>query len=281
MTAKTALIDRQLAWAAQTGYAADSRAYLSAVDTNFSSPYRRDARVAFERGSGSELLDTPTRPAKLKALHSSSALAVNVFDYWTTVDSSPLARALGIHDPITAISFEAQYPTGLAGTPPNLDVVLTLQSGTCFAIESKFSEWLARKPAGKLAFKEKYFAGGVELWADKKLSECQTLAGPMQAGAVEFEYLDAPQLLKHALGLATQLGAHFSLHYFYYDWPGEESQQHQVEIRAFASQIDAGLAFTASSYQAYRVAGCSERRACKVFGLFAPAVFWCRQLVES
>jgi hypothetical protein len=93
MTARTALIDRQLSWAAQAGYAPDSRAYLSALDYNLFQQLSTVAKSAFNRGSGSELLDTPTRPAKMKALHSSSALAVNVFDYWTTVDSSPLARA--------------------------------------------------------------------------------------------------------------------------------------------------------------------------------------------
>jgi hypothetical protein len=71
----------------------------------------------------------------------------------------------------------------------------------------------------------------------------------MQMGEVVFQYLDASQLLKHALGLATHLGERFSLHYFYYDWPGAESQQHQAEIRAFADLVDAGLAFTAASYQ--------------------------------
>lgn len=249
MNPRTSLINQQQFWATACGFAPDSRAYLSAVEQNLFQPLSPSTRTAFERGSGSELLDTPTRPAKMKALHSSSALAVNVFDYWTAVDSSPLARALGVHDSISAISFEAQYPTGLGGAPPNLDVVLQLQSGAAFAIESKFSEWLARKPAGKLPFKKKYFAGAVELWADKGLPACQSLANGMQAGEVVFEYLDAPQLLKHALGLATHLGGRFSLHYFYYDWPGAGSQQHQAEIRKFAALVDAGLAFTAASYQ--------------------------------
>ena len=32
----------------------------------------------------------------MRALHSSSALAVNFFDYWTNKDKSPLLSALGI-----------------------------------------------------------------------------------------------------------------------------------------------------------------------------------------
>ena len=77
------------------------------------------AKAAFERGSGAELLDTPSRPAKMKALHSSSALAVNFFDYWAGTDSSPLQRALDLESQIVKVDFEAQYPTGLTGSPPN------------------------------------------------------------------------------------------------------------------------------------------------------------------
>ena len=248
MTSKTELIARQQAWAETAGLKPDSRAYLATVQSNLFQPLSPNTRTAFERGSGSELLDTPTRPAKMKALHSSSALAVNVFDYWTTVDSAPLARALGIDEVIKAISFEAQYPTGLPGNPPNLDVVLQLQSGMRFAIESKFSEWLTLKPAGKAPFKEKYFEAG-DLWAARGLPACQQLAGQMQVGEVAFQYLDAPQLLKHALGLATHLGSRFSLHYIYCDWAGEESARHLAEIERFTRGVDNHLGFTAVSYQ--------------------------------
>ena len=87
-------------------------------------------------------MDGRTRPAKMKALHSSSALAVNFFDLWTGRDPDPLKKALNLDKEILDIQFERQYPTGLAGNPPNLDVALDLEGGLTLAIESKFSEWL-------------------------------------------------------------------------------------------------------------------------------------------
>ncbi len=81
------------------------------------------------------------------------------------------------------------------------------------------------------------------------MPRCQQLAGRMQAGQEAFQYLDAPQLLKHALGLATHLGEHFTLHYIYCDWAGAESAAHQAAIERFASGVDEHLGFTAVSYQ--------------------------------
>lgn len=44
---------------------------------------------------------------------------------------------------------------------------------------------------------------------------CQSLAIDVDKGLERFRYLDVPQLLKHALGLATQLGDRFMLYYAY------------------------------------------------------------------
>lgn len=53
----------------------------------------------------------------------------------------------------------------------------------------------------------------------------------MRDGKETFRYLDAAQLLKHALGLATQLGDGFSLFYIYYDWPGKALNVHRDEVK--------------------------------------------------
>ena len=63
--------------------------------------------------------DPKYSPAKMKALYSSSDLAVNVFDYWSQHDVAPLAAALALDESILSVAFEAQYPTGLGGNPPN------------------------------------------------------------------------------------------------------------------------------------------------------------------
>lgn len=230
MSSRADLLNRQRRWAFSTGLNPDYRGYLSTVEDNLFQPLSESTRRAFEQGSGSELLDTPSRPAKMKALHSSSALAVNVFDNWVERDKGPLQRALGLEREITSIAFEGQYPTGLLGNPPNLDVVLELADGHIIGIESKFSEWMTPKPKGKEPFKDKYFPEGEGLWAARGLPRCQALAEGMRDGRETFRYLDVAQLLKHALGLATQLGEGFSLFYIYYDWPGKASNVHRDEV---------------------------------------------------
>ena len=48
------------------------------------------ASQSLERGAGSEL------SGHMLALHSSSALALDFFDYWTDRDKTPILSALGI-----------------------------------------------------------------------------------------------------------------------------------------------------------------------------------------
>lgn len=249
MSSKNDLLKQQRSWAKSVGMEPDSRGYLNRIESNLWKPLSQRTRMSFENGSGSELIDIPTRPAKMRALHSSSALAVNFFDYWVENDAAPLMSALGIEAKLKSISFEAQFSTGLKGTPPNLDVVLELVNGTVIAIESKFSEWLTPKSRTKEAFKPKYFPPGVELWGTNGLPESQRQARDIYTGKEVYRFLDAPQLLKHALGLATQLSDRFSLYYLYYDWPGRESSEHRAEIDRFGERVEAELQFRAFTYQ--------------------------------
>ncbi len=259
MSSKTELLKQQQNWALAQGLNPDSRGYLSDVAYNLLRPMSSPTRFAFERGSGSELKDTPSRPAKMKALHSSSALAVNFFYIWTSDSPSALQRALGLEKEITNTAFEAQYPTGLPGNPPNLDVALELSGGSVIGIESKFSEWLTPKSASKEPFKQKYFPSGPGIWAERELPDSQTLANGMHSGEVRFRYLDVPQLLKHALGMATQLGEKFSLYYIFLDWPGKESPVHCEEIAQFSKLVGKELRFKALSYQQLLLSLRSER----------------------
>jgi hypothetical protein len=249
MSSKTELLQQQRNWAESHGLKPDARGYLTDVASNLLQPINPKTRLAFENGSGSELQDTPTRPAKMKALHSSSALAVNFFDSWVGRDKSALQAALQVDREISSVSFEAQFPTGLTGNPPNLDVTLKLSDGFVIGIESKFSEWLSPKSVNKDPFKSKYFPEGIRLWAERGLPVSQELAEQMNSGATRFRYLDAAQLLKHALGMANQLGDQFSLYYMYLELPGKESNIHAEEVRQFASYVGAELGFKAITYQ--------------------------------
>jgi len=242
-SSRAAILERQRAWAKAAGRVPDRQGYLDTVDSNLWRPMCDRSRNAFQNGSGGEL------ERKMRALHSSSALAVNFFEYWVDADRLPLQHVLGLGSSIQAVAFEAQYHTGLEGNPPNLDVSLSLAPGHTVAIESKFCEWLTRKPAANEHFKPKYFPSGPGLWAAQSLSQCQALAEDLRSKREHFSYLDAPQLLKHALGLATQLGQRFDLLYLYYDWPGLESNKHQDEVARFAKRVGTELRFRAFTYQ--------------------------------
>ena len=249
MSARQNLLARQRAWAEAAANSVDDRGSLPTVEANLFRPLSGSALADFAHGSGSELVDARPRPAKMRALHSSSALAVNVFDFWQGRDAGPLLQALGIDGQLKSLRFEAQYPTGLGGMPPNLDVALELADGRVIVIESKFSEWLTPKPASRKPFSPSYFPAGDGVWARRGLPACQALAEAIAGGAQPFVQLDAGQLLKHALGLATHLPDRFGLKYVFFDQPGPESQRHADELERFAERLDPALAFRAYRYQ--------------------------------
>ncbi len=191
----------------------------------------------------------------MRALHSSSALAVNIFDYWTDRNKVPILSALGIEPGGGAsLCFEAQFPTGLGGTPPHLDVAITNSIGHVVGVEAKFTEHLKRSTKGKSEFKAAYFPNSGELWSELGLPACQTLAEELWAeelrgGRQRFEYLDPRQLLKHALGLAKEMGNRFSLYYLYYDCVGKEQEAHRREIDCFRKRVGDEIGFRALTYQ--------------------------------
>ena len=236
-------------WAKSRGIAFDRDGYVARVEANLYRPLSDRARLAFEAGAGSELR------RHMRALHSSSALVVNLFDYWADRDMTPILLALGIvPDGEMSLDFEVQFHTGLRGTPPHLDVVIANASGYVFAIEGKFTEHLKRSSRGKSGFSASYFQGLEGLWAAKGLPICQRLAESLWAeeirgGRQRFEYLDLRQLLKHALGLATQLGSGFSLYYLYYDCISKEAETHRREIDLFEELVGDEVRFRTLTYQ--------------------------------
>ena len=93
------------------------------------------ARSDFKRGDGTELGKNGKR-GKIQALHSSSALACNWFDYWRGRDLQMLARALGQSGDFCELALEQKYSTRLGGIGPNLDVVLKCADGRLFAMKA-------------------------------------------------------------------------------------------------------------------------------------------------
>jgi|SRR5579862_1738850 len=146
---------RQRAWAARVGRTFDADGYCTSVDGNIFGGLSLDARKDFEGGDGTELGKDGGR-GTIQALHSSSALACNWFDYWRSCDLQPLSQAFDVPVRFTKLALEQKFSSGLGGIGPNLDVLLTGDDDTLFAIESKFTE-LYTKSKTKTYLKPKYF----------------------------------------------------------------------------------------------------------------------------
>ena len=224
------------------------------LDQNLFEPLNLDVRKSFEQGDGNEVSGNPS---KMQAVHSSSALGVNVFQYWQSIEqASVIASACGFCRKGNAISkkivFEDKYPvdddSGKFPIPPNIDVVFHNSDSSQFkrfAVECKFSEaYSSQKHNGlKPAYLEL-----TKLWSDiPKLREFAESICPNE----NFIYLHSAQLIKHILGLKRSFSrSGFRLLYLWYDVLGKEGAVHRDEIEKFSGIAKAdGIYFDAMSYQ--------------------------------
>lgn len=229
-------------------------AYTSELNQNLFEPLSLDTRKSFEQGDGGEVSGNP---AKIQAVHSSSALGVNVFQYWQSIEqASVIASACGFCRKGNAISkkivFEDKYPvdddSGKFPIPPNIDVVFHNSDSSQFkrfAVECKFSEaYSSQKHNGlKPAYLEL-----TKLWSDiPKLREFAESICPNE----NFIYLHSAQLIKHILGLKRSFSrSGFRFLYLWYDVLGKEGAVHRDEIEKFSGIAKAdGIYFDAMSYQ--------------------------------
>ena len=220
-------------WAGTAGLAIDEKGYTRALDDNFYQPLTACTVAELKQGDGAELGEKG-RIGKIQALHSSSALCCNLFDYWRGRDTATLATALKLGSRICSLQFEAKFPTGLGGRPPNLDLLLGTAGGDRVGIESKFLEpYGTAKPK---PFKEKYFPEGEGLWERAGLPQAQQLAQSLRDNPARYQYLDAQQLLKHLLGIG-QRGEGFSLLYLWFDPGGDAGRDHAAEADAFVAAL--------------------------------------------
>jgi hypothetical protein len=249
VTDKTELFRAQRRWADAHGVHYDARGCVRALADNLRAPLDDSMLAEFQRGS--ELAPRATQAARAHSLCSSAALVVNVFAYWRGRDQTPLLAALGVGGAGgTRLEFEAPLPTGLPGDPPTVDVALYRPDGRLLAVESKFAEWLTPRPRGKRVFKDKYFAEGRRVWAAAGLPLCQSLAEELQDGRERTKHFNAPQLLKHALGLAANGRRTSTLVYLYYERPGRQAATHRAEAERFVARLAPEFDVRVATYQA-------------------------------
>jgi hypothetical protein len=237
------IIQRQVEWADRRDIPYQDRNICRSVGDNLFLPLDPDTTKEFGEGAGSEL-GTSDAPGSMASLRSSSALAVNVFAPWRGADIASLSSLFAADRSANRLRFEAQYPTGLRGIPPHLDVVIDKQGGIPLAIESKFTEIYSPAHNG---FRESYFEKP-GLWDG--FDHVRELALAITDGSVQFEHLGAAQLIKHALGLKNAYGPMgFRLLYLYYEWPSEVADLHNAEIDHFAEIAQRDLEFAPMTYQ--------------------------------
>ena len=214
----------------------DEKGYVKTVEENLLPGVTLEMfQDDLEGGSGNEL------EGKFKAVHSSSALAVNTFAPFKK-DPSKLHLA-GITG-FKTIQFEKQCPTGLKGTPPNLDLLAESETDVV-GVESKFLEYLTpKKPHFADSYKKENLPQTEDCWLN--LIEELKKSKPQN--------LDAAQLVKHYLGLRKQYpNKNITLLYLFWEpenWQNfEVFKQHRNEIDALADKIkDSEVTFVALSY---------------------------------
>jgi len=236
----------QQTWASDRGLAFDSRGYCESCTANLFEPLTACSLRDIERGDGAEL-GIGNAKGKIQALHSSTALACNVFDYWRGRNLAVLRKGFGLSTRLCGLAFEQKFPTG-AGGSANLDVVLYGCDGTIFAIESKFTEPFKRSK-NKCFLKPKYFPPDRSLWKDTGLPGCQVVAENLRDGVLRFETLDAAQLLKHMLGLGRSRLS-WNLMCIWYAPGGQLSNLHSEELATFSRALGVdSQRFRAMTYQ--------------------------------
>ena len=90
-------------------------AYTPELNQNLFEPLEPGVRECFMQGDGKEIIGNSDSPAKMQAVHSSSALGVNIFQYWQKLNQVPvIAAACGLclksNNVSNRIVFEEKYP---------------------------------------------------------------------------------------------------------------------------------------------------------------------------
>jgi hypothetical protein len=259
MTGRDYILAKQTAWARNHGkkligskLERGRPAYTNPPEENLFQALLSGTRADFEAGDGGELAGSPQ---KMAAIHSSSALGVNIFQYWQQVgDVAAIATACGLCARESRNPQKIRFEQKCAISPkfaraPNIDVVIEADDGSrikAYGIECKFSEaYSSRRHSG---LDPKYLDLS-EVW--EELPATRGLAATISPKDDSFRHLHAAQLIKHVLGLKTQYSLQgFRLLYLWYDVPGEEGVVHHKEIEKFTEIVNRDrVPFKSLTYQ--------------------------------
>lgn len=274
MKAHEYVLSKQITWALNQGIALIGSkgqrgrpTYASTLEQNLFEPLEPEVRKSFERGDGNEINGNPDSPSKMQAVHSSSAMGVNIFQYWQKIGQVPeIAAACGFcrkgNNISQKIVFEDKYPIDRKRFrfAPNIDVVIHNSDSVKirrFAVECKFSE--AYSSHGHSGLKEEYLKPN-SIWDD--IPSLHSLAKSICPDDKKFLHLHPAQLIKHILGLKAHCRKEgFMLLYFWYDVLGEEGATHKREISTFTERAHAdGIKFHTLSVQELIIALSNEYR---------------------
>jgi hypothetical protein len=262
MNAHEYIVARQVNWAVNRGIdlvgsqeVRGKKTYTECLADNLFEPLMPEVRSSLLAGDGNELEGNHHRPAKMQAVHSSSAIGINLFQYWQRIDQAPvMAATCGFCNNGNCTSekivFEEKYPINMSfAIAPNIDVVFHNSPSfkyQRFAVECKFTEVYGGRQHGGL---KPVYLELEDLWQD--IPRLKELAHTISPNDTAFSYLHPAQLMKHILGLKKAFGkTGFRLLYLWYDTLGKEGYDHRCEICRFAkTAITDGIKFHVLSYQ--------------------------------
>jgi hypothetical protein len=256
------IFKQQNAWAKKKGLSLDAFSHLPTLDANLFAPLHSTTRAEYEAADGKEL------KSKLFSLMSSAALVCNVFDYWRSKGrAETIAKCCAIPDSVAQLCFEPAFEIFRGKTPARPDVALI--DGPCLrdaqvltAVEAKFAEPYRRsnlsehEPFSETYFKPSSSTIWMGLTETKKLAETIRLRWKATPLCPLFEYLDAPQLIKDAIGLnlASRKGERVTLLYLWFEVridavPTADSAQFRNEIDLFRKATAGEFTFRDLTYQ--------------------------------
>ncbi|MFO1068898.1 MAG: hypothetical protein U1E14_10290 [Geminicoccaceae bacterium] len=171
-----------------------------------------------------------TGTVRLREPESPTVIALNSFVNWR---AAPAHLRVAGEGPFTVLRFEARCPTGIRGTPPLLDLIAA--GDAVVAVASRGIDYLSRRQ-GKLAdaYDGVRTRSGLTPW----IGLLQRLRGDSSG----YRYVDAPAVLKYALGLGqTFPSSRIKLVYLYWE-PADAAlyepfRAHRAELQRLVDEV--------------------------------------------